>query len=248
MWRTLIRCGKWLYCRSWIKAKFHYASWFGAGSEPASVMEFGFKFCWTSHWWDGVRTGLFPRRRTTGPAAMWVVQRHEHRDKQNEPAFIDAGVGEQTRRRCRQGAVTLASPWPWHSVMADGGIPPSDNSRRRIRLSSPRHSSVSCESLVVYKSGYWDTSQSQGFISWLTAHLHISPVIGWCPSTRLCILLSLDLWFWIVCICVLWCSRDLCCVVIMSQLFTHILTIIVITPDCSKRLYSGLQPDTSLTL
>jgi len=26
---------------SFIKAKFHYASWFGAGSEPASVMEFG---------------------------------------------------------------------------------------------------------------------------------------------------------------------------------------------------------------
>jgi len=26
----------------YIKAKFHYASWFGAGSEPASVMEFGF--------------------------------------------------------------------------------------------------------------------------------------------------------------------------------------------------------------
>jgi len=25
-----------------VKAKFHYASWFGAGSEPASVMEFGF--------------------------------------------------------------------------------------------------------------------------------------------------------------------------------------------------------------
>jgi len=25
----------------WVKAKFHYASWFGAGSEPASVMEFG---------------------------------------------------------------------------------------------------------------------------------------------------------------------------------------------------------------
>jgi len=25
-----------------IKAKFHYASWFGAGSELASVMEFGF--------------------------------------------------------------------------------------------------------------------------------------------------------------------------------------------------------------
>jgi len=26
----------------WLKAKFHYASWFGASSEPASVMEFGF--------------------------------------------------------------------------------------------------------------------------------------------------------------------------------------------------------------
>ena len=26
-----------------LKAKFHYASWFGAGSERASVMEFGFK-------------------------------------------------------------------------------------------------------------------------------------------------------------------------------------------------------------
>ena len=26
-----------------VKAKFHYASQFGAGSEPASVMEFGFK-------------------------------------------------------------------------------------------------------------------------------------------------------------------------------------------------------------
>jgi len=26
-----------------VKAKFHYASWFGASSEPASVMEFGFK-------------------------------------------------------------------------------------------------------------------------------------------------------------------------------------------------------------
>ena len=26
-----------------LKAKFHYASWFEAGSEPASVMEFGFK-------------------------------------------------------------------------------------------------------------------------------------------------------------------------------------------------------------
>jgi len=25
-----------------IKAKFHYTSWFGASSEPASVMEFGF--------------------------------------------------------------------------------------------------------------------------------------------------------------------------------------------------------------
>jgi len=25
-----------------LKAKFHYASWFGDGSEPASVMEFGF--------------------------------------------------------------------------------------------------------------------------------------------------------------------------------------------------------------
>jgi len=25
-----------------VKAKFHYASWFGDGSEPASVMEFGF--------------------------------------------------------------------------------------------------------------------------------------------------------------------------------------------------------------
>jgi len=24
-----------------VKAKFHYTSWFGAGSEPASVMEFG---------------------------------------------------------------------------------------------------------------------------------------------------------------------------------------------------------------
>jgi len=24
-----------------IKAKFHYTSWFGAGSQPASVMEFG---------------------------------------------------------------------------------------------------------------------------------------------------------------------------------------------------------------
>ena len=27
---------------SFVKAKFHYASWFGAGSELASVMEFGF--------------------------------------------------------------------------------------------------------------------------------------------------------------------------------------------------------------
>ena len=28
-------------CIILLKAKFHYASWFGAGSEPASVMEFG---------------------------------------------------------------------------------------------------------------------------------------------------------------------------------------------------------------
>jgi len=27
-----------------VKAKFHYASWFGASSEPASVMEFGFNW------------------------------------------------------------------------------------------------------------------------------------------------------------------------------------------------------------
>jgi len=27
-----------------VKAKFHYASWFGAGSEPASVIEFGFNY------------------------------------------------------------------------------------------------------------------------------------------------------------------------------------------------------------
>jgi len=29
-----------LDCRA-VKAKFHYTSWFGASSEPASVMEFG---------------------------------------------------------------------------------------------------------------------------------------------------------------------------------------------------------------
>ena len=34
------RSWRWWWCA--IKAKFHYASWFGASSEPASVMEFGF--------------------------------------------------------------------------------------------------------------------------------------------------------------------------------------------------------------
>jgi len=33
-----------LDCPWRVKAKFHYASWLGASSEPASVMEFGFNF------------------------------------------------------------------------------------------------------------------------------------------------------------------------------------------------------------
>ena len=43
IWPVIQLAGSELARASRFAAKFHYASWFGAGSEPASVMEFGFK-------------------------------------------------------------------------------------------------------------------------------------------------------------------------------------------------------------
>jgi len=44
--QMLSACYVWVRLAVTIKAKFHYASWFGACSEPASVMEFGFYRVW----------------------------------------------------------------------------------------------------------------------------------------------------------------------------------------------------------
>jgi len=43
-----------------VKAKFHYASWFGTSSEPAGVMEFGFyETVFTRHF-NGRGTAVVP--------------------------------------------------------------------------------------------------------------------------------------------------------------------------------------------
>ena len=54
-----------------VKAKFHYASWFGDGSEPASVMEFG--FYWTTRGYANSRTGHLADATGDSPCLVFVL-------------------------------------------------------------------------------------------------------------------------------------------------------------------------------